>query len=82
MKEKAMKKAISIFLSLLLVSCLGLTVFAESENENSQPVSQPAVQSGGMSTGMLVAAIVIMFTGISVFGVLFIKAIKKDKKNH
>lgn len=38
-------------------------------------------QAGALSdTGVMIACIV-MFIGISFFGVLFIKAVQKDKKN-
>lgn len=57
---------------------------AESSNANETSETEDSDDSetkkGGMKTWQLVLTICLLFAGISVFGVLFLKTIKKNKK--
>ena len=73
-----MKKLISIFLTVLMVfSLLSVTAYAES---SEIPQSDSASSSdGGLSPIELAISICLMFAGISVIGVMFMKTVMKDK---
>lgn len=58
----------------------GETSSFTSEDLNSQS-TEGEQEDSGMPTWLLIVAIVVMFAGISVFGVLFIKTVKKNNKN-